>query len=479
MEQFHRKFLLAAFKLFDLLVMVAMFMLAAAVVYMQTNTISFQEFFQMRFKVENYIIFSGFVLMWHLLLYGSGLYNSHRFSLITTEIKDLLKAISLGTLIILFSAWVFSIQIVTPIFLLVFLSGTSIVTVASRLMLRWLLKWARLHNRNLRFMLVVGTNERARKFAHKIESRPELGCRIIGFVDDQWKGSGDLEKYGWQLLSSLEDFNAYIRDNVVDEVVIALPMKSLYQEAFKIFTACEEQGIVVRNLSSIFTSKHARSRTEYFEDEMLISHYTGSMAGWPVWLKLLMDYILSAILLLVFSPLLLLIALLIRIDSRGPVFFIQDRVGLNKRRFRLYKFRTMVDGADKVQHELEALNEASGPVFKISNDPRVTKIGRILRKTSIDELPQLINVLKGDMSLVGPRPLPVRDYNGFDRNWHHRRLSVRPGITCLWQVNGRSGIPFEKWMQLDMQYIDHWSLWLDLKILVRTIAVVLKGSGAV
>jgi lipopolysaccharide/colanic/teichoic acid biosynthesis glycosyltransferase len=178
------------------------------------------------------------------------------------------------------------------------------------------------------------------------------------------------------------------------------------------------------------------------------------------------------------APLFLLAALIVRLTSPGPALFFQDRVGLNKRRFRLYKFRTMEADAEKRQREVEHLNEASGAVFKIRNDPRLTPVGKFLRKTSIDELPQLFNVLKGDMSLVGPRPLPVRDYQGFHQDWQRRRFSVRPGITCLWQVNGRSSTTFEKWMELDMQYIDHWSLGLDFKILAKTIPAVLRGSGA-
>ena len=164
-----------------------------------------------------------------------------------------------------------------------------------------------------------------------------------------------------------------------------------------------------------------------------------------------------------------------------PIFFFtftQHRLGLSKRRFRIFKFRTMVSDAEQRIGQLEHLNEVCGPVFKIKNDPRITPIGKFLRKTSIDELPQLLNVLKGDMSLVGPRPLPVRDYEGFTQDWTRRRLSVRPGITCLWQIKGRNSIPFEKWMQLDLQYIDKWSVWLDLEILIRTIPAVLKGSGA-
>jgi exopolysaccharide biosynthesis polyprenyl glycosylphosphotransferase len=482
MENFQRKFLLAAFKLFDVFVMIAMFVFAAVVVYLQDNTvtlhITLQEFLQLRFKIENYALFSVFVLIWHLIFSGFGLYNSYRLSSLKAEIIDLLIAITLYLLILVISAWIFKIEIITLTFILVFFGCTSTFTISSRLVLRHMLKLVRLHNRNLRHILVVGTNERARKFLQKIESRPELGYHFVGFVDEQWKGNRDLENYGWQLVSNLNDFNAYIRENVVDEVVIALPIKSLYQEASQIFTACEEQGITVRNLSDIFTAKLAHSKTENIEDESLISHYTGAMWGWQVVVKRVFDIVISTFLLIFLSPLAFVTAIAIKIDSPGPIHFVQERVGLNKRRFQLYKFRTMVAGADKEQEDLDALNEASGPVFKIKEDPRITSIGKILRKTSIDELPQLLNVIKGDMSLVGPRPLPIRDYNGFDQDWHRRRFSVRPGITCLWQVDGRSSIPFEKWMELDIHYIDRWSLWLDCKILLKTVYAVIYGSGA-
>ena len=195
-------------------------------------------------------------------------------------------------------------------------------------------------------------------------------------------------------------------------------------------------------------------------------------------MKRLFDVVGSLVLLIVLSPLLLIVAILIKGTSRGPVFFKQRRVGLNKRQFTMYKFRTMVPAAEKIQEKLEHLNEMGGPVFKIKNDPRITPLGRVLRRTSIDELPQLFNVFKGDMSLVGPRALPVRDYELFSEDWHRRRFSVPPGITCLWQVSGRNSIPFDQWMVLDMEYIDRWSLWLDLKILALTIPAVFRGSGA-
>ena len=478
MDQFRRQFLMAVFKLFDILIMIVFFIGAALIVSLRMDNVSLDEFLQMRIKIENFGLFLVFLLTWYLIFSMSGLYHSRRFSPLKTEIKDLLIATTLGTGVIFISGWVFSINIVTPIFLVVFWSGTSMATIASRLTMRKALKWARLHGRNLRNILIVGTNERARKFARNIEAKPELGYRLIGFVDEKWEGNGDLEKHGWKLVSNLNDFNAYIRDNVVDEVVIALPMKSLYQEASQIFTACEKQGIIVRNLSDIFNSKLASSKTEYFEGDPLVSHYSGAMIGWQVPVKRVMDIVISTVLLVILSPLGFLTAIVIKMNSAGPVHYVQERVGLNKRRFRLYKYRTMADGADQKQGELEDINEVTGPVFKIKNDPRMTSVGRILRKTSIDELPQLINVLKGDMSLVGPRPLPVRDYNGFNIDWQRRRFSVRPGITCLWQVNGRHNIPFERWMELDLEYIDKWSLLLDLSILARTIPAVLKGSGA-
>jgi exopolysaccharide biosynthesis polyprenyl glycosylphosphotransferase len=228
----------------------------------------------------------------------------------------------------------------------------------------------------------------------------------------------------------------------------------------------------------MFNLKLAQSGADEIDGDAHITAYSGSRDVWPGLVKRALDVTVSFVLIVLLFPVLTAVALVIKLTSKGPILFLQERVGLNKRRFLIYKFRTMVPNADKMLHGLEMLNEVAGPVFKIKNDPRMTPIGRLLRRASIDELPQLFNVLKGDMSLVGPRPLPVRDYEGFSEDWQRRRFSIRPGITCLWQVNGRSSISFEKWMQLDLQYIDQWSLWLDFKILVLTVPAVLKGSGA-
>jgi exopolysaccharide biosynthesis polyprenyl glycosylphosphotransferase len=200
---------------------------------------------------------------------------------------------------------------------------------------------------------------------------------------------------------------------------------------------------------------------------------------WRLIVKRLLDVAVAAGVLIVGAPLFVLVALAIRLDSRGSVLFVQRRVGLNKRTFSLVKFRTMCTDAERRQATLEGLNEANGPVFKIANDPRVTRVGRFLRRTSIDELPQLWNVLRGDMSLVGPRPLPLRDVSRFNEALQRKRFSVKPGLTCLWQVSGRSGIGFGEWLRLDLWYIDNWSLALDLKLLVQTVPAVLRGTGAV
>ena len=267
----------------------------------------------------------------------------------------------------------------------------------------------------------------------KSNLEPDLGYVISGFIDNDWEGLCEFQDAGYHLLTDFNGFAEFIRNNVVDEVIISLPLRSLYQEASLIVNICEMQGIIVRHVPDIFNTENAKLKIEDFENEPFVYHYTGSMRGWQIPVKAMLDRILSLILLILLSPVFLLTAVIIKMTSPGPVFFVQERVGLNKRRFRLYKFRTMVKDAEQKQVELEDLNEVMGAAFKITNDPRITKVGRILRKTSIDELPQLINVLKGDMSLVGPRPLPVRDYNGFNTDWHRRRFSVRPGITCLWQ----------------------------------------------
>jgi len=475
---FRRQILLYAFKIFDLAVMIFSFVTALVVSSFHTQReFSLVHIVSLNISLKGLGLFLSFLLMWHIIFNLFGLYRSMRFSSRWVEIRDVVRATSWGTLMMFCAAFPFRIQMITPIFVVVFWIFSTFISLLGRFVMRYMLTQMRIHGRNLRMILIVGTNKRALQFVQSIESTKELGYRIIGFVDDDWDGIRDFQESGYLLVSNFNDFSSFLRNNVVDEIVICLPMKSFYDRIASIIKVCEEQGITVRILPDMFDLKFARLKTETLWKESLVL-YTGRMDGWQVLVKQILDRFISTFLFIVLSPLFMVVAILIKATSPGPIFFIQGRVGFNKRIFNLYKFRTMRSDAEEQIKEIEFMNEANGPVFKIKNDPRVTPVGKILRKTSIDELPQLFNVLKGEMSLVGPRPLPVRDYNGFSQNWHRRRFSVRPGMTCLWQVNGRSDISFEKWMELDMQYIDQWSLWLDIKILAKTASAVLRMAGA-
>ena len=294
-------------------------------------------------------------------------------------------------------------------------------------MLRIVLASIRKRGRNLRDVLVVGTNGRALSFVRKILAHPELGYRVIGFVDQEWDGLVAVRDSGFELACDFEGVPQFLRDSVVDEVVMALPMRSLHYQASQIAAFCEEQGITVRQLSNIFDLKLAHSSAEDLEGDPLITHRTGSIEGSHHLIKRMFDVLVSGLMLLFLSPLLIVAAILVKLTSAGPVFFVQKRLGLNKRRFGVFKFRTMVADAEKKMQEIEHLNEVSGPVFKIKNDPRITSVGRIMRRTSIDELPQLLNVFLGDMSSVGLGNLAgARRKEGFNEDWQ-RRFSVYVG----------------------------------------------------
>ena len=468
-----------ALKLFDLAVMVFAFALATVPGLGVGRVVSVAEFLSMRVKLENFIIFFGMLILWHFLFSAIGLYTSHRLSSRWAESGEIVKGTILGTFGLWVASAIFDLHMASKVpFLMVFLVISTGMLVCSRLVLRMMLEQARLHGKNLRNVLIVGTNRRAVEFATKLQSNPALGYRVMGFADEPWDGIDQFRRTGHSLACDLEGLPEFLRKNVVDEVVIALPIRSFHADASLVAARCEEQGIILRVPSNIFNLKLSHSGAEELEGHSSITHYTGAIDGWPVVMKRILDFSLALIALIAVSPIMLLAAAAIKLSSPGPVLFSQKRIGQNKRKFTIYKFRSMSVDAEHKMQQLEHLNELTGPVFKIKHDPRITPVGRFLRKTSIDELPQLINVLRGDMSLVGPRPMSIRDFELFSEDWHRRRFSVRPGITCLWQVNGRNSIPFEKWMELDMQYIDKWSLWLDVKILARTIPAVLKGLGA-
>jgi len=440
---------------------------------------AFSQIGQIEIKILNLLYFILALFTWHVILSKNfQLYRSRRLSEQSKEIYDVLKATSVGAILILIEGFFLKINFITlPVVAFFWLCSTA-VTIASRLVLRYFLRRIRSHGRNRRHVLIIGTNLRAIHFTKKLLAAHERGYHLVGFADNDWMGLEKFEKNGYQVVCDLDNCQSFIRDNVVDEVIVALPLKSFYDQASQLVSFCDEQGIAARYVSSLFDIEVPNAKINHFEDYSLIPLSSNTIYGYPSIVKRIMDITLSSALLFLSIPIFLVVPVSIKLTSKGPVFFTQKRVGFGKRTFSLFKFRTMATGAEKKQKELESLNEVSGPVFKIKNDPRITPLGKYLRKYSIDELPQLINVLKGDMSIVGPRPLPERDYKGFSEDWHRRRFSVRPGLTCLWQVQGRSNISFDRWMELDMEYIDKWTLWLDLKILAKTVPTVLKGSGA-
>ena len=473
-----RQLLPNLYKLFEVAIAAAAFVLALVPGMEPGGGMSLRAILAMRVSIQELTLFCLFLVMWHMIFASFGLYDSKRLSRKWEEVFEVLEATTMGVAILFLARQMFHLPSLTLPFLATFWAVDTVTVVVIRKIVRAALERIRMRGRNLRHILIAGTNSRAIEFARDIEANPGLGYRIIGFADEDWSGVAEVEKAGYQLVCALRNFREFLRENVVDEVVVALPMQSHYAHASEIGAICEEQGLVIRFISSIVSAKLAHTRTDELAGNSFIMIYPRTPEYLSLFVKRAFDFTLSLIGLIALLPVFIVVAILIKLTSPGPVVFAQKRLGFNKRIFSVYKFRTMVIDAEEKLAEIDHLNEVSGPVFKIKNDPRVTGLGKFLRKASIDELPQLFNVLKGDMSLVGPRPLPVRDYLGFRQDWQRRRFCVRPGLTCLWQVNGRSSIPFEEWMALDMQYIDHRSLWLDLQILIRTIPAVLKGLGA-
>ena len=436
---------------------------------------SLGDLLRTKVSLKDIVLFSGFFLAWYRLYSGFGLYGQARVTRVGKgQVIAIGEAALLGVAVLWVITLVADMPTVTVMSLFFVWAVAGVLSILFRLAVDRSLRGTSGKSGHL---VIIGTNSRAIALARRIEADTSLGYRLVGFVDERWSGEDEFRKTGYRVVSDFAGFQAFLKDQVVDEVVICTPVKSFYDWSCRILAQCEEQGIKVGFLSDLFTPTIGQTQIDHVGDRVVLSVATGRQTGLAALVKRGFDFLGSAALLVVLAPAMIAIALAIKLTSPGPVLFAQDRVGFNKRRFRLYKFRTMVPDAEQRLAELEHRNEVSGPVFKITLDPRITSIGKFLRKSSVDELPQLFNVLRGDMSLVGPRPLALRDYRGIKEDWHRRRLSVRPGITCLWQVQGRNSVPFERWMELDMEYIDKWSLLLDVKILLKTVPEVLKGSG--
>ncbi len=323
--------------------------------------------------------------------------------------------------------------------------------------------------------LIIGDGYKVEEFISRINTHDIWGVHIMGII---YNNAGEIDKRDrrYKISGTLENLREILMEHPIDEVVCSFPLSKLSRLQY-VIEICEELGISIILISNFFNLVLGKSRISNLYGMPLLAFSMTPDFALPIILKRIFDITFSGINLIIFSPALILISLLIKISSPGPVLFIQERCGLNGRVFKMYKFRTMVDNAEQLKSDLSSKNEIDGPVFKMKSDPRITTIGKFLRRTSMDELPQFLNVIKGEMSIVGPRPPLPEEVNKYE-TWQRRRLSMRPGLTCLWQISGRNNISFDQWMKLDLKYIDNWNLFLDVKILIKTIPAVLIGDGA-
>ena len=415
---------------------------------------------------------------WATTLWFQGLYRLRARWSTRRELLDIVAAALFLAIAVFTVLFVFKLIDVSRLFLLMLFVSQGAVTVASRWVLRILVTSLRERGISSRFVLIVGANAKGQAFADRISRHPELGLRVVGHLAivgeldaDGQPNFGGLRR---PIVGSLDDIEEVLHNTIIDDVGVCLPIES-WHLIEPIARLCEDEGRIVR-IPVEDGLVVPGGRIEEFDGIKVLSLVYGPDRIVGLLVKRGLDIVLSAAALVLISPFLLAIALLIRFTEGPPVLFRQVRVGLHGRPFRLAKFRTMVADAEARLAELQEHNEIRGQAFKLTNDPRLTGIGRWLRRTSIDELPQFWNVLRGEMSLVGPRPPLPREVEDYDV-WHRRRLSMKPGITGLWQVAARREPEFDRWVAIDLDYIDRWSLWLDLKIILRTIPAVLAGEG--
>jgi len=429
------------------------------------------------YPLRHYVpVILGLLVLWTMVGYILGIYRKVELRSALQIIADESKLVLTGMVLIIAGLYLFRANVSRSL-VAIFGVLNVLLLIAGRLTLFYTKGTLRRILGRFHYVLIVGTGAEAQELAHLVEEAAPLGLRLVGFVSPGAEGPAfPAELSRRYRLLPLEQVPFTLQNQVVDEVLVAVDKLDLDRIA-PIIVHCEREGVKTRVHLNFLQATNSRVSLEHFAHVPLLTLSTVPQDELQLLAKRVVDVVLASFLLVVLSPLMLLIAIIIKLNSRGPVFYRQERCGLGGRRFLVYKFRSMVVGAESMRPELEHLNEADGPVFKIADDPRCTSFGRWLRRTSLDELPQLWNVLRGDMSFIGPRPPTPEEVEQY-QSWQRRRLRMRPGMTCLWALEGRSNLSFDRWMQLDLSYIDDWSLWLDAKIFFRTIPHVLFGRGA-
>ena len=414
------------------------------------------------------------LVLWAIVLKKQGEYHHLRIQTYARAIGSLFVSGVLFFIPFTSFAFLLDFDFLSRIYMVLYTVSSVVLLIISRLIVLFLAHAMRSRGYNTYNILIVGTGRRAQEYLSLALRHKEWGYRIAGFIDKDPKMVGKkISEY--PVLGSLDELPKILEGTVIDEVVFVVP-RGWLPTIEKCILYCEAVGVPATLATDFFDLEIASGVPKELDGFTYLTFETSRMKNTELVLKRAMDLVLSGAVLVFLSPLFLILAILIKTDSPGPVFFKQVRCGKNGRRFHVYKFRSMVVDAEAKLEELRDKNEMTGPVFKMTKDPRLTRVGSILRRTSLDEFPQFWNVFRGDMSLVGPRPPIPKEVEQYEP-WQRRRLSMKPGITCIWQVSGRNEIAFEDWMKLDLQYIDRWSLWLDIKILLQTVSAVLKQTG--
>ena len=412
---------------------------------------------------------------WCLALYANGLYRSIRTRTYLEIFWAVIKSAAVTFLLLGTFLFLFKLNFMSRLFFLLFMGFSFLFICLEKTAIFMSSHYVRRQGLNTRRLLVVGTGRRAIDFINRVGQHPEWGFELLGAIDDE-PGRGIRQVGRLNVIGTLDDIPMIFHRDAIDEVVFVVPRSRLNALQGAI-DDCETEGVVVTVAVDLFDTKLAKSSVGELDGLPLLHFRTTRAKEWELLVKRIFDFAVSGLGIFILSPLFLIMAILIKATSKGPVFFRQNRLGLAGRRFTLYKFRTMRQGAHEVLSDVTDLNSMTTPEFREKKTRWITPAGRFMRKFSIDELPQLINVFVGHMSIVGPRPTVPDEVEKY-KDWQRRRFSMKPGITCLWQVNGRNNIAFEDWMKLDLEYLDKWSLWLDAKILLKTVPVVLFGIGA-